>query len=262
MKLLDRTTTAILLFFLPIVLIFMFACPQSLQADELKYRLGIFYNRINTEVKTMPLKVRDVPIHSNDTYALKKNAGPIEKEKYSASSMWTIGLGFMKKTKNLKYGLRLHWLIYPHRFLYDNELRNYTNAVGTERRGYGAALTFVGLEMRGIIPSFSDEISILDILFNIAPEIVIEAPINKKLSLGTSLGYYQLQAVNGWDRYNNLEVNDRYTLAHYFPLSFYCKYRILTLGVKLPFAHYTNLGERANVETPDITFFTALEAIW
>ena len=254
MKLLEksiRKIKIITLFSLLTILAATLIFSQPLQADSISYGLEFSYSRIGIKVKDMPLKIRDVPIHSDDSYALRSNAGPIEQREYSASTM--LELGFLVKkniTHWLDFGVKLKWILYPYHGFYDNALRNYTNAVGTETRGYGAALTFVGLEMRGMVSSFT-------------PEIMLETPLNKDLILGASLSYYELQAINGWDRYNRLEVKDRYTLTRYYPVSVYLYINnILTIGVQFPNAQNTEIGEEANVESKNTIVFATLRGCW
>jgi len=231
---------------------FFLSLPFSkVQAIEWGHGLELRYSTPDIEVNDMPLEIRDVPIHPDDAYVTPSNAGPIEKRKYDTKGTLIIAWRIKKQIADngLKVGLGLQWILYPTPALYDNELRNYTNAVGTERRGIGAALTFVGLEKRGTIPDFSDE-TWDDLLFNITPELFVEIPFHSKSWIyGASIGYFKLQAVNGWDRHDSLEEKDHFTLAHVIPFTVSIKHKFMRIGISYPYiVEKTNLGEEADIK--------------
>lgn len=239
-----------------IVLLFVFLNP--IKAEEkfwTKKKLELSYSNIRINVKSMPLEIRNAPIHPDDTYVTLSNAGPITQEEYFKSSTWMLGISMKKEIKNkFLLGFKINWIIYPNRWLYDNALRNYTNAVGTEQRGTGSASTFVGIEERGIIP-----------FLNLTPEILFETPLGfgNQILLGTSLSYFKLQAINGWDRYNELEVNKRFTLSHFVPITFYLSFKdIITVGAKYINSTKTNIGKQANIKSNNIAVFTTVAFSW
>lgn len=224
---------------------------SNVHAVEWEHELGWRYSTPDIEVDNMPLEIRNVPIHPNDTYVSPSNAGPIEETKYDTKGTLSVLWRLKKQIADygLKAGLGLHWIIYPTPGLYDNELRNYTNAVGTQRRGYGAALTFVGIEKRGIIPDISDD-TWDDVFLNIAPELFIETPFNSSAWIyGASVGYFKLQAVNGWDRHDSLEENDHFTLAHVLPFSLSIQSDNIRIGISYPYiVKKTSKGKQADVK--------------
>lgn len=244
--------------FIILIIVVFFVFPKPIGAEEkfwTKKKLELSYSNIRINVKSMPLEIRDVPIHPDDTYVSLSNAGPITQEEYSKSSTWMLGFSIKKDIKNkFLLGFKINWIIYPNRWLYDNALRNYTNAVGTEQRGTGAALTFVGIEERGIIP-----------VLNLTPEILLETPLGfgNQILLGTSLSYFKLKAINGWDRFNKLEVNKRFTLSHLVPIAFYLSYKdIITVGAKYIKSTKTNIGKQANIKSNNFAVFITIEGSW
>ena len=243
--------------------VIVFSLNKTALADEKKkstLRVGIGYTNIGYKVDNMSIEIRDVPIHPDDDYVPRENAGPIEETKYTASSMWTFNLSYKKNFyERLRLGAGLKWIIYPTRKLYDNKLRNYTNAVGTEKRGTGTALTFLGLEARGVIPA--TDVEILDIFLNIIPELLAEYALDKDKNffIGTSLTYFKMQAVNGWDRFDDLEVDKRHTLTHVIPISLYLSWKdILLIGGKYNVSFNTEQGKDSDANIEDINIFVSL----
>lgn len=201
------------------------------------------------KVNNMPLEVRDVPIHPDDKYALRSNAGPIKQKQYSTNGTLMFEMFWRNSlTEKVNFGLNINVMAYPNHTFYDNALRNYTNAVGTETRGYGAALTFVGIEKRS---------SKIDYLGLFVPELSLEFLSTSKRSLGgISVGYYQFDATNGWDRYDSLEVRKRYILAHIYPIGIYYKKGSHQTGIKLPVVNTTKLGDTADIEASPSVFYS------
>lgn len=220
------------------------------------------YSGPDIEVKDMPLKVRDVPIHKDDSYALESNAGPVEKTQYDTIGTFLLGWSWYKERQQLRFNVSFDWIIYPTYWLYDNELRNYTNAPGTETRGYGAALTFVGIQKRGIIPDIESEFVYM--ILNIVPEIGVDLMLSEKgdSGFGFNLSYFRIQAVNGWDRYNSLEINKTYDLGHFMPVSVYGRYKWIEVGLVYPVAlSKTSLGKEAEIQTK-LTVLISLAGVW
>lgn len=220
------------------------------------------YSGPDIEVKDMSLKVRGVPIHSDDSYALESNVGPLEKTRYATIGTFIFGRPWYKDHQQLRFNVGIDWIIYPTYWFYDNELRNYTNAPGTETRGYGAALTFVGIQKRGIIPVIEN--TFVDMILNIVPKIGVELMLSEKgnSGFGFSLSYFLLQAVNGWDRNNSLEINKTYDLGHFMPVSVYGRYKRIEVGLVYPVAlSKTNLGKEADIQTK-LTLIISLVGAW
>jgi len=220
------------------------------------------YSGPDIEVKNMPLNVRNVPIHKDDGYALRSNGGAVQRIHYDTAGTFALGYSWYKDHKRLRFNIGVKWIFYPLYCLYDNELRNYTNAPGTEKRGSDAALTFVGIQKRGIIPDIESDY--VDPILNFTPEAGVELMLseNGNSSVGLNLSYFEIQAVNGWDRYNSLEINKTYDLGYYMPVSVYVHYKWITAGIVYPVAlATTNIGKEAGVET-HITGFISLVKLW
>jgi len=161
------------------------------------------------KVSNVPEVVRDVPIHRDDGYVNRANQGPIAKDSVKTPVLFEIGLA--------KVGLETK--ITEHAYLDvfgnvslnassfgagDENERNYTNAVGTEKRGYGAALTYWRARYGPLfIPGLGAELRI---------------PLNEgkkgtELLLGGTIRRYNLEAENGWDRWNKHEKYKTYRLG-------------------------------------------------
>jgi hypothetical protein len=150
--------------------------------------------------------------------------------------------------------------------------RNYRNAPGTDKRGYGAALTYIGLKRSGVIPSTT--INFLDVFLNWTPIMKAEvAPFDGKLSdvwFGVSASYYAFDAQTGWDRYDSLEVRKNYTLMHVFPVRIYMSIinregngtggSGLTFGVQLNPGSKTSWGEQVDISMPSLMPFVGYSA--
>lgn len=223
----------------------------------------ISYGTPDIRVDDLALEIRDVPIHDDDGYASKSNSGPIEQTNFKTAG--TAALTWLMR-KNIgettRAGLKVNWIVYPEHNTYDNALRNYTNHPGTEKRGYGAALTFAGIEKRGIIPSHNG--GWLNVFTNISPELFLEKLFSEKKewSVGASIGYFKFQAVNGWDRYDRLEINKTYALAHVVPVAAFIKRKIggsgySEIGVKFPIAKMTDIGKESGAKVSPSGYIAA-----
>jgi len=151
---------------------------------------------------------------------------------------WDLGIGFL-------------WIYSAIGGFDDVKVRNYTNHPGTSTRGYGAALTFVGTEVRGLIPSFNNDLDFLSFIFNLTPKVFAEYCLDKErqFRLGASLSYHQFNAINGWDRYDSYEIDETKTLAHIYPLTFEITfYNCLSLGVVYNLHQLTSFGKKAETE--------------
>ncbi|MCD4761396.1 hypothetical protein K8R32_00365, partial [bacterium] len=143
------------------------------------------------------------------------------------------------------------------------EVRNYTNHPGTSTRGYGAALTFAGTAVRGLIPAFSDDdLNFLSIIFNFTPKVFAEYSLDKErqFRIGASLSYHQFNAINGWDRYNKYKIDKTKTLAHIYPVTLEITlYSCLRLGMVYNLHELTSFGEEAETEIGKRSYTVMLE---
>ncbi len=231
---------------------------------------NLTYENFPLKGTTVPLSIRDVPIHLDDDYANPKDNAPIEDKSFNLdNSIFVVSLNgsysksFANKV-NFNLGLNLNFGWNERIF----KERNYTNYPGTNQRGYGAALTYYKLNPRYLFK------------FNswIRPEISseLEVAISKasKIKLGYKLYNEKLVGINGWDRYNGLEVNKRYTLTDMilerFELGFawspktdlISKHEIF-FGVSKPIStKITPLGKEANLKIPKMGFALGFRSIF
>lgn len=173
------------------------------------------------EIKNIPLEIRDIPKHPGDWEVPDENIAPIEDKAvglYDRISIGTktginlyphndcrIGLGLVLDLDlnappligNFKWGERK-----------DTVKRNYTTEPGTDKKGYGAALTYYKIYPTFLTnwnsflrPSFYSE---------------IEIKLAKKLSLALGCDIFKetIVAENGWDRGNSEEKKGKYKLAN------------------------------------------------
>jgi len=243
-----------------------FSAVQMRAADS-HVEFGTVYTYLGYRINDMPLSVRNVPVHPDDS-GYQSNQGPIERRQFDADHSVSIGLSYLLEWEGrLRYrvGFGLNWFLYPHELVYDNAERNYSSAVGTSQRGEGAALTFVGLEQRGVVPPFD---AIGDYFLNWTPEVRFEvAPREgrfRNFFVGASLSYFNVRAVNGWDRFDRLELRDSKVLSHHIPLRMYLGWNPgkgpfkWLIGAQIQPAIKTSLGKEANIDAPPVTVFTAL----
>ena len=234
-------------------------------------QLRLSYNNTSFVVGNMPLEIRDVPNHPDDTYVSETTQGPVERTEYHTDDSWILSYTRRAVGEHAAWGFRLNWRLSP--VFADTERRNYTNEVGTDERGVGAALTFVGITAWGPIPDFYHGYKVAALPLNIIPEVLAELrPVKQlPLHLGTSIGYYRFQAVNGWDRWNMLESRKHYTLAECFPASGYLTLALhmdeqtdfeLEFGVIDVFLGSTALGKEAEANIQSPSYFAAMGISW
>jgi hypothetical protein len=182
--------------------------------------LGITYNKEHTKISNIPLIIRDVPKHPDDGYADDRDVAPIEDKTLKMSDRISFVNGkfggkisFLEEKLNLNLGVETDLEFKFNSLAEYNERsdlneRNYTNHPGTNIRGEGAALTFYDVH-----PAF-----ILNKNTFIKPQLFSEIEIAVKdrglIKLGYGLYSEKLVARNGWDRWNSLEVKERYPLAN------------------------------------------------
>jgi len=200
----------------------------------------------NLRVTDMPFSIRDIPPHHDD--AGFSHPGPIMKISYPAYFILSLGYPVAKTKIDDSSSIEIvgRLMFYPTVSMARIAERNYTNNPGSSQRGYGAALTFVGLETWGIIPAFDG--GGLETFLNLTPEVLYKRRINDQSSINFSLSYLSLQAVTGWDRYDSRDVKDRYTLAYCFPLGVTYQTEHFCAGVKYYLMSLTNIGEEAKVK--------------
>jgi hypothetical protein len=212
--------------------------------DGLSLWFGTSWNRIS--VSHLPEYLRDIPAHRKDG---GKPTGIITREAYdfAFSIPFDFRFGYPSKTKT-GFGFGVTMVIPVENFA----KRNYTNAPGTDRRGYGAALTFAGITTLG---PFSSLIGVKPILPGLAftPNVFMDTNIKNNTKLHLALGYQALGAINGWDRYNELQCRQIKILAHIFSLSAGVKAKFLKanweLGPSVLLPITTSTGRDAGVKT-------------
>jgi len=231
----------------------------------------ITYTWLGAHIDNMPLEIRDVPVHPDDSWA-EDNRGPIKETKFNASHAISVPIMYereygtgSKDPLRIRYGYGLEWTIDVGATF---EERNYTTRVGSDRRGDGAALTYVSMRQGGMIPSFDNGWS--DIFLNWTPRVKFEvAPFGgtlKNLWFGTSASYFSIAAQNGYDRYDKIDVRKNYTVLHVVPVRAYATLfssdddmRIgFTLGAQFQPAFETDMGRKAEASIEPVTIFTAI----
>lgn len=220
------------------------------------------YARLDYRVTHMALDIRDIPIHPQDDTIPREHAGVIKKTEYSSATWFSLDFMLMKQLDKIDLGLGFSWILYPFYVFYDNELRNYTNAVGTEKRGDDEALTFVGIGTRGVIPH-GDKLGAFNLLWNVTPQFTLEIPIkSRNAALGLSVSYHRLEAVNGWDRYNKLQVQHRYNMADIYPVSIYTKLYNFRLGMRYNCVQKTIRGQNSGVKIGVLNYTVSFIQSW
>lgn len=244
-----------------------FNTPPTLPA--LRLNIDILYADTDLSVDNMPMVVRNVPIYPDDlSYVPPENQGPISRLKYSQSGDFDLAIMgayqfSASDTSPLRFNIGLGVdLLFASTG--DMAERNYTNAVGTDARGEGAALTYAEL-FQGNINSAENQ----DSLVNVAPIGKFEvAPFNEPFRtvwFGVSASYFTVGAQNGWDRWDSFEPLDTFDLATVIPVRLYTTCFIgesehigLTIGAQLNETLKTNLGEQAGLKVSPVAFFGGL----
>jgi hypothetical protein len=160
----------------------------------------------------IPEKLRFAPIHKEDTYASEKNNGPIRDSADLNSGILDIvylRAGAAFKLKNLELELTGNVTLSSKLGSDDDDdikERNYTNAPGTNMRGYGAALTYYKLRYSGL--SYGGNLEAMIPLWRNKDGDYVH-----KLVLGGRMQVHPVQIETGWDRYDFLEVDKARPLA-------------------------------------------------
>lgn len=148
------------------------------------------------KVSNVPESIRDVPMHPDDSWG---TPGVIAAD--SADSAWLTEIRFLKLGLRADLSESVTWenfadlsFNYGHYAKLGGDLRrrNYTNAPGTEQRGYGAALTFWTPGYDALIPGFRSELHF------------------KSWFLGFGLRPYSCGIITGYDRYDSVAENEDY----------------------------------------------------
>lgn len=227
---------------------------------QAEHWFGINYKTLEYRVNNMPEDFRFVPIHKDDWYARPSNNGPIEQTKYRRDHWVSLEYGYSWEKGKWDLGIGFLWIFSNIGDFDDVELRNYTNHPGTSTRGYGAALTFVSTEIRGLVPKTDEDF--IDFIFNFSPKIFAEYSLDKEgqFRLGANLSYHQYNALNGYDRYDDYEVKDTETLAHIFPLAAQVTlFNFLTLGATYNLRQLTSFGKRADTDIGELSYTIKFE---
>jgi hypothetical protein len=170
----------------------------------------------------------------------------------------------------LNLGFGMDWMFLPSMAGFGSDMaeRNYMNAPGTDTRGYGAALTYVGVRQGGMIPSANSTIT--DILLNWTPRARFEiAPFGGALHdiwIGSSVSYFTIDAQSGWDRYDSLEVRETQTMLRVIPVRLYGmllstddNMRVgIMAGVEFHPCITTDFGDKAKAKVAPMSPFVAL----
>lgn len=152
------------------------------------------------EIKNVPEELRYVPIHPSDGYAKEEDNGPIQKDSIKLRDR-LIEIGFLKAGIEAKIGenrLDIYWngsyrIKGEDLDIDDINERNYTNAPGTEMRGYGAALTYWTAD-------YSD-----NFIQGINADLSLRILDEWNLILGGGYREYGIEIQRGWDRYDHLQ---------------------------------------------------------
>ncbi|MBU2544911.1 hypothetical protein KKC65_00435 [Patescibacteria group bacterium] len=204
------------------------------------------------EVSNVFESIRNVPIHEDDPWG---TPGVIAKNRGDAP--WIVELRFLnlgvevdldptvwKNYFDLSWNIG-HWLMIGS----DAQERNYTNAPGTEQRGYGAALTFWTPGYSRIIPGFRTEFHFENNWF-----------------VGAGFRKYDLEIITGYDRYDKLKHRSHTDIGEIFETSVFVGWNRVeddsTAGFRVGanFNSYNGKdGYRAiDVETNKVSFFLSL----
>lgn len=225
--------------------------PNDLAVDGVKpfFGGGLQVSKPVSHVKNIPEYIRNVPMHPDDYYADKKNQGPI-KDGVRVNPMVEIPFkaGISIETKS---GVSLDIsgkISHPvGLFVYRNE-RNYTNDVGSDNRGEGAALTYYDAAYG---PTFIPGIN-LDVY------VPLSKTESKNLGAVVGAGYrkYDLDINTGRDRFDKCEHLRQYNVGSIEEKSLYAGLRVIDSEKKkyktywdiVLGANFVNVDERKGVD--------------
>ena len=167
---------------------------------------GSFSSR-TLSLQNIPVDIRNVPIHSADTYVPATNAGPIEVSSLDAQKFaWvplTLGLNGGVATNKIEFEVGLFFSM--RKTSQDFIERNYTNSVGTNYSGIGAALTYITLDNFDLNYGYTATFRYKAL--PLGPEE------NLFLSLKYMKGWEEYSITTGWDRYTEKEPDKSYKIG-------------------------------------------------
>jgi len=206
--------------------------------------MGVTYNKENTKIANIPLIIRDVPKHPDDDYANDKDVAPVKDETLKMPDRISLingkfggKISFLEEKLSLNVGvetdleIKLTSLLLENNDRPDLKERNYTNHPGTNTKGEGAALTFYDVTS-AFLANWNTFIK---------PQVFSEIEINipkrgELIKIGYGLYLEKLVARNGWDRWNALEVKEKYHLANLLigkPYVSICAFSYNNKGMKI-----------------------------
>ena len=214
-------------------------------------------NAVSPEFSKIPDIMKAVPKHPDDVNIPASNVAPIEVSTLTDAHLWwtpmymniNVGIGTERLTVEggpfgqLNVGSQ------------ETTERNYTNAVGSSQKGYGAALTYIKLNSTRWIYGFTG---------------MLRYKPNPKDGLYLTLNYSQywqnMSIRTGWDR------NDKYTEYTKYPIGTFL-FQEVSLGIEMNFDKtYVKMsigdgkvslssldwGKSMTVSVPDAYFFVKL----
>lgn len=224
---------------------------------------SILHFTLNTNtfarVSTVPEVVRFVPNHKDDSSA---NEGPIEDPSLdygSWSFVWDLnaGLGYRTGSIDVRIGGNLDIMVVD-KGEDNRNSRNYTNAVGTENRGFGAALTYYAFSKGSFLDIFGHAYGGFSrIGYSFWRNRANLSQTRGAIFVEYDLDFSNLSLENGWDRFDSLDTNRVFKLAgltsHTFKLGLEVQESgfggELYVGYTLPRTRLTQLGRASSLET-------------
>lgn len=209
------------------------------------------------EVSNVFESIRNVPIHKDDW----GSPGAIAKDK--ARAPWMTEIRFFKIGTETDLNSTTVWRNYfdlswnfGHWALWGADVRerNYTNAVGTDKQGYGAALTFWAPGYSRLIPGFKTEFHFNDDWF-----------------LGAGFRKYDLEIITGYDRYDKLEHESHVDIGKIFETSLFLGWigsvddqsrSDFRIGVNFNSFDKKDRYNAIDVDVNEVSFFAAFSLIW
>lgn len=156
------------------------------------------------QVSNIPPEIRDVPKHEDDWWVSDEKVAPIKDSRlnYPYASLdldGVLGLGYLKEPFEFQLGIGVRYPLAA--FPTAIERRNYTNAPGTSKRGYGAALTYYSFPLRGL----STDIRFLGMSPRVFLRLLKMRDEKSAYFLEYAIEKQGISIENGWDRWDELE---------------------------------------------------------
>ena len=196
--------------------------PNDMAVDNVKpfFSGGIEMSKPIVHVKNIPEYIRNVPVHPDDDYA-KDNRGPIH-DGISVYPMVEIPLkaGVSVETKSGVSVDVYGKLSMPLGFIVNRNERNYTDDVGSDNRGEGAALTYYDVAYGPLfIPGIGADVYI--------PLGEVSKEKNIGAIVGAGYRKYDVNVNTGWDRFDKCEHRRQYNIGSIEETSFYAGVRFI-----------------------------------